>query len=153
MDRITELLEKSKVIAVVGMSDRQFRDSYRIGEFLINQGYTVYPVNPQVDSVLGLKSYPDLKSVPERIDIVDVFRNPDYAREIVEEAIAVKAKSVWFQLGAEEEEAEQRARDAGLEVISGLCIAVEFRRRHITPRVSARGDRTDRHEMRSWGGA
>lgn len=150
MDRITELLEKSKVIAVVGMSDRSFRDSYRIGEFLINQGYTVYPVNPQISSVLGLKSYPDLKSIPERIDIVDVFRNPDYAREIVEEAIAVKAKSVWFQLGAEEEEAEQLARDAGLEVISAQCIAVEFRRRHISPRMSGR---SDRHEMRSWGGA
>lgn len=140
MDRITDVLNKAEVIAVVGMSDRPFRDSYRIGEFLINQGYTVYPVNPQIESVLGLQSYPDLQSVPEQIDIVNVFRNPDFAREIVKDAIDVGAKSVWFQLGAEEEEAERMGLDAGLEMISGLCIAVEYRRRRISGPKSRSND-------------
>lgn len=147
MDRITEVLEKAKVIAVVGMSDRPFRDSYRIGEFLINQGYTVYPVNPQISSVLGLKAYPTLQSVPEKIDIVDVFRSPEHALQTAKDAIAVKAKAIWFQLGTEEEDAEILARDAGLDVISGQCIAVEHRRRQIGRRNVAR---TDNNTMRSW---
>lgn len=131
MDRITDLLENSTTIAVYGMSNRPFRDSNRIGEMLINMGYTVYPVNPTIDSVHGLKSWPDLKSLPEKVDIVDVFRSPDYAKEVVQDAIDVGAKAVWFQLGAENEEAEAMARAAGLEVISGHCIAVEIRRRGI----------------------
>ncbi len=131
MDYITDLLENSTTIAVYGMSDRPFRDSNRIGEMLINMGYTVYPVNPTIDSVHGLKSWPDLKSLPEKVDIVDVFRSPDYAKEVVQDAIDARAKAVWFQLGAENEEAEAMARAAGLEVISGHCIAVEIRRRGI----------------------
>ncbi len=129
------MLESAKTIAVVGMSKRPFRDSNRIGELLINMGYRVYPVNPTIESVHGLESFPDLKRIPEQIDIVDVFRNPRYAKEIVNEAIEVGAKAIWFQLGAEDAEAERMAREAGLEVISGHCIAVEIRRRGITKRL------------------
>lgn len=131
MDHVTQLLERARTIAIVGMSDQPHRDSYWIGEFLINQGYTVYPVNPRIRSVFGLKAYPDLRSVPENIDIVDVFRNPFFAKQIVRDSIAVGAKAVWFQLGAEDAEAAKMGRDAGLEVITGLCIAVEYRRRRI----------------------
>lgn len=134
MDRITELLDNARTIAVYGMSDRPFRDSNRIGRMLMDMGYTVYPVNPTVDSVEGVKSWPDLKSLPEPVDIVDVFRNPDFAHEVVKDAIEAGAKSVWFQLGAEEEGAEQVAREAGLEVVSGHCIGVEIRRRGIAAR-------------------
>ena len=131
MNHITELLENARTIAVYGMSDRPFRDSNSIGKLLMNLGYTVYPVNPTIDTVEGQKSWPDLKSLPESVDIVDVFRNPAHAKEVVLDAIEAGAKAVWFQLGAEDEEAEQMARDAGLDVISGHCIAVELRRRGV----------------------
>ncbi len=136
-DRITELLQEAETIAVLGISDSLMRDSYRIGEFLINAGYTVYPVNPTIESVFGLKAYPDLASLPVKVDIVDVFRNARYAKEVVRQAIDAGAKAIWFQYGAAEEEAEKMAEEAGLEVVSGRCIAVEFRRRGIERKSSA----------------
>lgn len=129
--RINDILENARTIAVVGMSDRPFRDSNRIGMFLHEQGYTVYPVNPTEGSAGGIPSVPDLASIPEQIDIVDVFRNPKYAKAIVEEAIEVGAKAIWFQLGTEDEEAAKIAMDAGLVVVQGRCIAVEYRLRDI----------------------
>ena len=128
MSSTKELLKNSKVIAVVGCSDRPFRDSYHITEMLIKAGYTVYPVNPTIDSAFGLRTYPDVQSVPEQVDIVDVFRNPRYAKEVVQDAIAAHAKSIWFQLGAENDEAEQMAEEVGLEVVANHCIAVEYRK-------------------------
>ncbi|MGE3802626.1 MAG: CoA-binding protein [Candidatus Kapaibacterium sp.] len=129
--RISELLQNADTIAVVGMSDSPMRDSNRIGELLIDVGYRVYPVNPTINSVHGLHSWPDVKSVPDQVDIVDVFRNSRYAKEVVLDAIEAGAKAIWFQYGAEDPEAEGMAREAGLEVISGYCIAVEIRRRGI----------------------
>lgn len=122
-----EILEGSNVIAVVGCSDRPWRDSNRIAGFLIRQGYKVYPVNPTLDSALGLKCYPTIASIPEKVDLVDVFRRPQYIPEVVEDAIAAGAGAIWLQLGITHPEAEERARQAGLDVISDLCIAVEYR--------------------------
>jgi len=138
-DRINRLLETARTIAVVGMSNRPFRDSYRIGSFLQEQGYRVYPVNPTIESAAGIAAVPDLASVPERIDIVDVFRNQIHATEIVREAIAVNAGAIWFQLGTEDGEAIELAYAAGLDVVYGRCIAVEYRTRGVDARRVAKG--------------
>src|SRR5438105_3128942 len=122
-----ELLEEAEVIAVVGFSAKPWRDSNRIASFLRTQGYKVYLVNPNIKSCEGEKCYPDLKSVPERVDIVDVFRNPRFVPDVVEDAIAAGAKSIWLQLGVGNPEAERRAIEAGLDVVADRCIAVDYR--------------------------
>ncbi|MFW6358071.1 MAG: CoA-binding protein [Chroococcales cyanobacterium] len=121
-----EVLKNSRVIAVVGYSDNPRRTSYSIGQFLEKVGYTVYPVNPTVKEINGKVSYPSLKDVPEAIDIVNVFRRPEYLPEIVEEAIAVNAKTFWAQLGIYSEVAKKRALEAGLNVIMDACIKIEW---------------------------
>lgn len=126
-DEIRKLLTDSKTIAVVGASPKPWRDSGSIAEFLKNKGYTVYPVNPMYPEVLGMKCYPDLKSIPDKIDIVDIFRNSNEVEPIVDEAIAVGAKSVWMQLNVVNEAAAEKAERAGLNVVMDLCIAVEHR--------------------------
>jgi predicted CoA-binding protein len=119
------LLTEAKTIAVVGASPKPWRDSGAIAEFLVKKGYKVFPVNPQYQEVLGMKCYPDLKSIPETIDIVDIFRNPDDVMPVIEEAISVGARSVWMQLNVVNEQAAQKAEAAGLRVVMDLCIAVE----------------------------
>lgn len=131
MKSIEELLRSAKVIAVVGCSDRPYRDSYHIAEYLIDAGYTVYPVNPTIESALGRRAYPDVKSIPERVDIVDVFRNPVYVPEVVDDAIAAGAGAIWLQLGVGNPDGEEKARAAGLDVVSEHCIAVEHRAHRI----------------------
>jgi predicted CoA-binding protein len=121
------LLTEAKTIAVVGASPKPWRDSGAIAEFLVKKGYKVFPVNPQYQEVLGMKCYPDLKSIPETIDIVDIFRNPDDVMPVIEEAISVGARSVWMQLNVVNEQAAQKAEAAGLRVVMDLCIAVEHR--------------------------
>jgi predicted CoA-binding protein len=118
---------RARVIAVVGCSDKPWRDSHRIAAYLQASGYVVYPVNPALDTVLGVTCYPSVQAIPEKVDIVDVFRNPLYVPEIVEDAIAAGAGAIWLQLGVAHPEAERRAAAAGLDVISDLCIAVEHR--------------------------
>ncbi|MBI5464958.1 MAG: CoA-binding protein [Ignavibacteriales bacterium] len=125
---IKEILEESKTIAVVGASPKPWRDSGRIAEFLSRAGYNVYPVNPNYEEVLGMKCYPDLKSVPVPIDIVDVFRNSSEVGTIVAETIAAGAKTVWLQLGIVNEAAAMEAESAGLNVIMDHCILVDHRR-------------------------
>jgi predicted CoA-binding protein len=127
MDSVKELLERARVIAVVGCSDKPWRDSNRIAGYLQRVGYKVYPVNPALKEVLGVECYPDVKSIPEKVDIVDVFRNPRYVPEIVDDAIAAGAGAIWLQLGITEPESERRGAEAGLEVISDRCIAVDHR--------------------------
>ena len=122
-----ELLEKARVIAVVGASDHPWRDSNRIFHFLKQQGYTVYPVNPTIDSVDGEKTWPDVQSIPEKVDIVDIFRRPEHVPGVVEDAIAAGAGAVWMQLGTANPLAERRAAEAGLEVVADRCIAVDYR--------------------------
>jgi predicted CoA-binding protein len=126
-EEIRKLLTVSKSIAVIGASPKPWRDSGAIAGFLAKQGYTVIPVNPKYDEISGVKSYPDLKSIPVPIDIVDIFRNPDEVEPVIDEAIAVGAKAVWMQLGVVNEAAARKAEQAGLAVVMDRCIAVEYR--------------------------
>ena len=122
---IKKLLEESRVIAVVGHSDKAYRTSYSIAQYLRAAGYKVYAVNPTIDSVNGEPAYPDLAAVPEPIDIVDVFRRSEYLDRVVDEAIAVKAKAVWAQLGVIDDAAAKKAEAAGLKMVMDRCIKVD----------------------------
>ena len=121
-------MREAKTIAVVGASPKPWRDSGSIGQYLIQRGYDVYPVNPKYQEVLGKKCYSDLRSLPASIDIVDVFRNPDHVTEIIDDAIAIKARTVWMQLGVVNDRAALKAEQAGLLVVMDHCIAVEHAR-------------------------
>ena len=122
---IRDLLKRSKVIAIVGLSDKPERDSYRVGKYLVENGYRIIPVNPAKDEILGEKSYPDLSSIPVPVDVVDIFRTVDAIPGIVDEAIAVKAKTVWMQLGLAHAASAEKARNAGLAVVQSRCIKIE----------------------------
>jgi predicted CoA-binding protein len=124
-DEIKEILTSYKTVAIVGISNKPDRDSYIVAEYLLNQGYKIIPVNPNIDTVLGLKAYPDLISIPEDIEIVDIFRRPEFVDEIVDQAIEKGAKVVWMQLGVINESAAEKARKAGLKVVMNKCIKVE----------------------------
>ncbi len=126
--RIESILRNAKTIAVVGASPKPWRDSGSISRFLIAKRYVVYPVNPAHEVLFERTCYKDLKSIPAGIDIVDVFRNPEAVEEIVDEAIAVKAKTIWLQLGVVNVKAAEKAERAGLQVIMDHCIAVEHSR-------------------------
>lgn len=128
-DRAIELiLRVSKIIAVVGHSEKPTRASYRVAQFLRSVGYKVYPVNPTVATIDTQICYPSLEAIPEPVDIVNVFRHPDYLPEIVDSAIAINARTLWTQLGISHEGAKQRAIDAGLNVIMDACIQIEYQR-------------------------
>src|SRR5713226_4408808 len=128
-DAILELLKKYKTIAVVGLSSDPMRPSYGVTEYMQAAGYRIIPVNPNETEVLGEKSWARLEEVPEKIDIVDIFRRAEEVAAVVESAIRIGAKVVWMQMGIENEEAAERARAAGLMVIEDACILVEHRRR------------------------
>jgi len=125
---IPELLKTSRTIAVVGLSSRRFRPSYGVAEYMQRNGYRIIPVNPFVRDVLGEKCYPDLDSIPARVDIVDIFRRAEFVPEIVEAAIRIGARAVWMQEGVAHQEAAERARAAGLEVVMDRCILKDHRR-------------------------
>jgi predicted CoA-binding protein len=125
---IESILREARTVAVVGLSPRLDRPSYEVAAYLQSQGYRIIPVNPTADEILGEKCYPDLKSVPEEIDVVDVFRRPEDVKEVVEQAIRVGARAVWMQLGVVNEEAAARARQAGLAVVMDRCMLMEHRR-------------------------
>ena len=127
-DAIRELLRNARVIAVVGHSDKPQRTSYMIAQFLKRMGYTIYAVNPTIESVDGEKSYASLADVPEPIDIVDVFRRSEYLAGVVDDAVAAGAKSVWAQLGVYDAEAGRKAEAAGLDIVMDRCIKVEYAR-------------------------
>jgi predicted CoA-binding protein len=122
------ILLSTKTIASVGLSSNQEKESYWIVSYLKDQGYRIIPVNPTADEILGEKAYPDLKSVPEKIDVVQVFRKPEDVPPVVDSAIKVGAKVVWMQEGIVNEEAAQKARDAGLQVVMDACMRVTHRR-------------------------
>jgi predicted CoA-binding protein len=125
---IPELLKTSRTIAVVGLSSKRFRPSYGVAEYMQRNGYRIIPVNPFVPAVLGEKCYPDLDSIPERVDIVDIFRRAEFVPEIVEAAIRIGARVVWMQEGVVHEEAAERARSAGLVVVMDRCVLKDHRR-------------------------
>jgi predicted CoA-binding protein len=120
-----QLLEKTRVIAVVGLSADPSKASHGVARYLKDQGYRIFPVNPTVDEVFGLKAYPNLESVPEPIDVVDVFRPPKAVPEIVDAAIRVGAKAVWLQEGILHPEAGKRALEAGLDFVENRCMMKE----------------------------
>jgi predicted CoA-binding protein len=122
------LLSSAKTIAVVGVSEKPWRDSYHIAEALIQRGYRVIPVNPSLTTLFGLQVFPSLDAIGEHIDIVDVFRRPEFMPEIVEDAIRVHAGAVWMQLETGNPAAAERAAQAGLTVVVNRCIMVEHSR-------------------------
>jgi len=128
MKQIPEILRVCRTIAVVGLSAKRFRPSYGVAEYMQRAGYRIIPVNPHEAEVLGEKCYPDVESVPEPIDIVDIFRRSEFVPEIVEAAIRKGAKVIWMQEGVVHEEAARRAREAGLEVVMDRCILKDHRR-------------------------
>jgi predicted CoA-binding protein len=125
---IPELLQKSHVIAVVGLSSKKFRPSYGVAEYMQREGYRIIPVNPNEAEVLGEKSYARLEDIPEHIDIVDIFRRSDFVQPVVDSAIRVGASAVWMQEGVEDEDAARKAREAGLAVVMDRCILKEHSR-------------------------
>jgi len=128
MSTIPELLRDARTIAVVGLSNKRYRPSYGVSEYMQSAGYRIIPVNPEETEVLGEKCYARLEDVPEHIDIVDIFRRPEFVPEIVEAAIRIGAGAVWMQEGVVHENAAEKARGAGLMVVMDRCILKEHRR-------------------------
>ncbi|HME31920.1 MAG TPA: CoA-binding protein [Terriglobales bacterium] len=128
-DRITELLQSSRTIAVVGLTDTPNRPSYGVSAYMQSQGYRIIPVNPNITEWMGEKAYQTLLDVPEKIDIVNVFRCSDAVPEVVEQAIQVKAPVIWLQEGVIHQEAAEKARQAGIFVVMDKCILKEHRKR------------------------
>ena len=129
-DQIGEVLAKAKTIAVVGLSSSPMRPSYGVAAYMQGQGYKIIPVNPTINGALGEKAYPALSDVPEKIDIVDIFRRSEAVPEIVDEAIKLKVPMIWMQEDVIHEEAAAKARAAGIAVVMDTCILKEHRKRH-----------------------
>jgi uncharacterized protein len=129
VDPASEILKTSRTIAVVGLSNRQHRPSYGVAQYLQSAGYRIIPVNPAETEVLGEKAYARLEDIPERVDIVDIFRRSEFVPEIVDAAIRIGARGVWMQEGVIHAEAAERARRAGLFVIMNVCILKEHIKR------------------------
>jgi uncharacterized protein len=124
-DPIGDLLNKAKTIAVVGLSNKPLRPSQGVALYMQQQGYRIIPVNPNLQSVLGERAYPSLKEVPEKIDIVNIFRRPEFVPEIVDQAITLKVPAVWMQEEVIHEQAAAKARQAGIFVVMDRCILKE----------------------------
>jgi predicted CoA-binding protein len=127
-DVMKEILSTARTVASVGLSAKPERDSNEVGAYLKSHGYRVIPVNPTIDEALGEKASPDLSSVPEKIDVVQIFRKPEDVPPVVDEAIKVGAKAIWMQKGIVNEAAASKARAAGLQVIMGACMMENHRR-------------------------
>ncbi len=128
INTLRRILREAKVIAVVGLSADWFRPSYFAAKYMQEHGYRVIPVNPRYPEILGEKCYPSVREVPEKIDIVDVFRKTADVMPIAEDAIAVRARVLWQQLGVRNEAAAERARAAGLDAIMDRCVKIEHGR-------------------------
>jgi predicted CoA-binding protein len=128
-DEIGELLKRTKTIAVVGLSDSPLRPSYGVSAYMQSHGYKIIPVNPSIKGALGEKAVASLAEIEEKIDMVDVFRRPEYVPDLVDEAIRLKVPAIWLQEDVIHEEAAEKARKAGLFVVMDKCILKEHRRR------------------------
>jgi predicted CoA-binding protein len=126
-DRL-RILRENRTIAMVGLSSNPFRPSHFAAIYMLSEGYNVIPVNPREHEILGRRCYSSLRDIPEKVEIVDIFREPSAVPPIVEAAIAIGAKVVWMQLGVINEAAAQRARAAGLEVVMDACVKIEHAR-------------------------
>lgn len=128
INTLRRILKDSHTIAMVGLSEKWHRPSNFAAKYLLEHGYKVIPVNPAYKEVLGQTCYPDLKSIPEPVDVVDIFRKPEDVPPLVDDAIAIGAKVVWMQIGVIHEEAAKKARDAGLDVVMDRCMKIEYAR-------------------------
>ena len=128
-DPVTDLLKRARNIAVVGLSSSPLRPSHGVAAYMQSQGYHIIPVNPTIEEALGEKSYASLLDVPEKIDIVNVFRRPEYVEDIVDQAIQLKIPAIWMQEEVINEKAAEKARKAGIFVIMDQCILKEHRAR------------------------
>jgi len=128
-DPIGDLLKKARTIAVVGLSNKPLRPSHGVALYLQQQGYRIIPVNPKIQSVLGEKAYASLSDVPDKIDLVDIFRRSEFVPELVDQAIALGLPAVWMQEDVIHEPAAQKARQAGIFVVMDRCILKEHRAR------------------------
>jgi predicted CoA-binding protein len=129
IDPIAELLRRAKTIAVVGLSSDPMRPSYGVTAYMQSHGYRIIPVNPQIESCLGEKAYASLLDVPEKSDIVNIFRRREFVEELVDQAIRLKVPAVWMQEDVIHEEAAEKARKAGIFVVMDRCILKEHRTR------------------------
>lgn len=128
-DPVTELLKRAKTIAVVGLSNNPMRPSHGVSAYMQSQGYRIIPVNPRIESSLGEKAYGSLREVRDKIDIVNIFRRPEFVEEIVDEAIRLKVPAIWMQEDVVQEKAAEKARQAGIFVVMDRCILKEHRAR------------------------
>lgn len=128
-DPIAELFKKAKTIAVVGLSNNPMRPSYGVSTYMQSQGYRIIPVNPRIRESLGEKAYPTLLDVPEKLDIVNIFRRPEFVDEVVDQAIQLNVPVIWMQQDVVHEKAAEKARKAGAFVVMDRCILVEHRAR------------------------
>ncbi len=128
-DPIAELLKRANTIAVVGLSNNPLRPSHGVSAYMQSQGYRIIPVNPKIKSCLGEKAYASLLDVPEKIDIVDIFRRPEFVEEVVDQAIRLKVPAIWMQEEVIHEKAAEKARRNGIFVVMDRCILVEHRAR------------------------
>lgn len=124
-EEIKAILEKYKTVAIVGLSPKPERDSYKVAKYLKENHYRIVPVNPGQKEILGEKCYPNLKAISLPIDVVDIFRKPEAISPVVDDAIEIGAKVVWMQLGLAHNQAADKARKAGLEVVMSKCIKIE----------------------------
>lgn len=127
-EEIKKILKDAKTVAIIGLSDKKGRPSLKVATYLKNKGYNIIPVNPRINEVLGLTSYPDLSSIPDKIDIVDIFRKPEDVLPIVNEAIKLGVKVIWMQEGIINEAAAEKGMAAGLKVIMNRCMLKEHTR-------------------------
>ena len=128
-DPIAELLKRAKTIAVVGLSDNPLRPSHGVSAYMQSHGYRIIPVNPHVKECLGEKAYASILELPEKIDIVNIFRRPEYVEEVVDQAIQLKVPAIWMQEEVIHEKATEKARKAGIFVVMDRCILMEHRAR------------------------
>ena len=125
---IRRILQTNKTLAVVGLSANEMRPSYFAAKYMQDHGYRIIPVNPNYDEILGEKCYPDLLSIPDSVDVVDLFQRADRVMPFVKQAIEIKAKCVWMQLGVINQEAASLAEAAGLDVVMDRCVKIEYAR-------------------------
>jgi len=128
-DSIRDLLQRVRNIAVVGLSDSPLRPSHGVSAYMQAHGYRIIPVNPSIPEALGEKAYPSLLEVPYKIDLVDIFRRPEFVGEIVDQAIQLKIPAIWMQEGVVNQKAAEKAQKAGMFVAMDLCILKEHRAR------------------------
>ena len=126
--QLRRILKENHTIAIVGLSADWFRPSYFAAKYMQEHGFKIIPVNPKYSEILGEKCYPDLKSIPEKVDMVDVFRKSADCPPIAKEAVAIGAKVLWLQLGVENDEAKAIAETGGLEFVQNRCVKIEYAR-------------------------